>query len=148
MGPGQPFMVWVWIWKISPKNVKFFNFFPFRSKKISSGRVKKYESASYLLWVKSKLGSGRVGSGSISGFLFILWFTISSNMSVTIRSWVLARSWFFFSSSSIFALKVSIYLTFFYFYNLIISINMHICVSLTVEFPQDLSMKINLGIKF
>jgi len=34
--------IWVWIWKISPKNVKFFNFFPFGSKKISSGRVKKY----------------------------------------------------------------------------------------------------------
>jgi len=42
VGLGQPFMVWVWIWKISPKNVKFFNFFPFGSKKISSGRVGKY----------------------------------------------------------------------------------------------------------
>jgi len=30
VGPGQPFMVWVW--KIFPKNVKFFNFFPFGSK--------------------------------------------------------------------------------------------------------------------
>jgi len=29
-------------WKISPKNVKFFNFFPLESKKISSGRVKRY----------------------------------------------------------------------------------------------------------
>jgi len=26
-------MFWVWIWKISPKNVKIFNFFPFGSKK-------------------------------------------------------------------------------------------------------------------
>jgi len=34
LGSGQPFMVWVWIWKISPKDVKFFNFF---LKKISSG---------------------------------------------------------------------------------------------------------------
>jgi len=24
-------MVWVWIWKISPQNFKFFNFFPFRA---------------------------------------------------------------------------------------------------------------------
>jgi len=50
MGPGQKFLTrdgsaiydWVWIWKISPKNVKFFKIFLFRSKKISSGRVKKY----------------------------------------------------------------------------------------------------------
>jgi len=42
VGSGQLFMVWAWIWKISPKNVKFFNFFPFGSKKISSGRVRKY----------------------------------------------------------------------------------------------------------
>jgi len=52
----QPFLVWVWIRKISPKNVKFFHFF-------SSGRVKKYPGqrrvGSYLLWVKSKLGLGR-----------------------------------------------------------------------------------------
>jgi len=34
----------VWIWKVSPKNVKFFKFFLFRSKKISSGQVKKYPS--------------------------------------------------------------------------------------------------------
>jgi len=39
---GQPFMVWVRIRKISPKNVKFFNFFPFESRKIASGRVRKY----------------------------------------------------------------------------------------------------------
>jgi len=56
MGPGQKFltrvgsdqalMVWVRIWKISPKNVKFFNFFPFGSKKITSGRVRKYPGQS------------------------------------------------------------------------------------------------------
>jgi len=48
-------MVWVWIQKISPKNLKFFNFFSFGSK---SSRVKG-RSASYLLLVKSKLGSGQ-----------------------------------------------------------------------------------------
>jgi len=49
VGSGQPFMVWVRIRKISPKNVKFFNFFPFGSKKIASGRVGKY------------LGQSRIG---------------------------------------------------------------------------------------
>jgi len=29
VGSGKPFMVWVWVKKISPKNVKFFNFFLF-----------------------------------------------------------------------------------------------------------------------
>jgi len=59
---GQPFMVWVWIWKISPENVKFFNFFPFRSKKISLGWVRKYPGqrrVSILLRVKSMLGLGQ-----------------------------------------------------------------------------------------
>jgi len=56
-------MVWVRIWKISPKSIKFFNFFPFGSKKLlwvrsESTRVKT-GSAPYLLWVKSKLGSGQ-----------------------------------------------------------------------------------------
>jgi len=36
---GQPYLVWVW--KISPKNPKFFNFFHW-VKKISSSWVKKY----------------------------------------------------------------------------------------------------------
>jgi len=40
LGSGQTTLVWDWVWEISPKNVKFFNFFPF--KKISSDRVKKY----------------------------------------------------------------------------------------------------------
>jgi len=38
------------------KNVKFFNFFPFRSKKISSGRIKKYPGR-----VKKYLGQRWVG---------------------------------------------------------------------------------------
>jgi len=63
VGSGQPFMVWVKIWKISPKNVKFFNFFPSGQKKLlqvgsESTRVKA-GSASYLQRVKSKLGSGQ-----------------------------------------------------------------------------------------
>jgi len=33
VGSGQPSLVWVWIWQISPKNHIFFNFFPFGYKK-------------------------------------------------------------------------------------------------------------------
>jgi len=50
MGPGQkiltqvwsgkPFMIWVCILKIHPKNVNFFHFFSSSQKKISSGQVK------------------------------------------------------------------------------------------------------------
>jgi len=73
MGPGHKFltqvrlgqssMVWVCIWKISPKNIKFFNFFPFGSKKISSGWVKQYPGqrrVGLLSTAGQKLGPGRV----------------------------------------------------------------------------------------
>jgi len=51
----------LWVLKISAKNPKFFNFFPFRPKKILSSWVKKYSrvedrSAPYLLQVKSMFG--------------------------------------------------------------------------------------------
>jgi len=64
VGLGQPPIVWVRIWKISPKNVKFFNFFPSGQKKLiwvesESTRIKA-GLASYLLRVKSKL---RLGQG-------------------------------------------------------------------------------------
>jgi len=63
VGSGQPYKVWVWIWKISPRNVKFFIFFTFGSKKFhwvgwKSTRIKG-GLVSYLLQVKSKLGSGQ-----------------------------------------------------------------------------------------
>jgi len=55
------------IFEISLKNVKFFNFLPFGSKKLlrvgSESTQVKAGSASYLLRVKSKLGSARVESG-------------------------------------------------------------------------------------
>jgi len=56
VGSGQPFMVWVWISKIFPKNIKFFNFFPFGSKKIASGWVRKYQGWSRvgLLFIASQ----------------------------------------------------------------------------------------------
>jgi len=67
VGSGQPSMILVLVWKISPKNVKFFNFSPSDQKKSlrvgSKSTWVKGGSASYLLWVKSKLGLGRVSSG-------------------------------------------------------------------------------------
>jgi len=61
---GQPFMVWVRIWKISPKNVKFSNFLPFGSKKIASGRkVPGSKPGRPLIYCGSKVSSGRVESG-------------------------------------------------------------------------------------
>jgi len=58
---GQPILVWVWVWKISPKNHKFF--FPSDQNKSlwvrsKSTRVKD-RPASYLLQVKSMLISGQ-----------------------------------------------------------------------------------------
>jgi len=61
VGSGQPFMVWVRISKIFPKNVKFFNFFPFRSKKIASDRkVPRSKPGQPLIYCGSKVSSGRV----------------------------------------------------------------------------------------
>jgi len=50
IGLGQPSMVWVWIWKISPKNANFLIFFSLGQKKIS------------LVWVKGRLASFFCGS--------------------------------------------------------------------------------------
>jgi len=65
---GQPFMVWVWIWKISAKNLKFSNFFPFTSKNYHWCRSKsicvKDRAASYFLRVKSIVGLGHLYSNS------------------------------------------------------------------------------------
>jgi len=63
VGSGQPFLVWVWVWKISPKNPNF-SIFLFGFKKISSSRVKKYPSqrwVGFLYTVGQKYA--RVGPG-------------------------------------------------------------------------------------
>jgi len=58
---GQPSMVMVWIWKISPQNVKFFPTDQKKSPRVrSKSTCAKGGSASYLLRVKSMLGLGRV----------------------------------------------------------------------------------------
>jgi len=72
---GQPFMVWSWVWKISPQNVKFFNFFPSGQKKSfgvgsKSTRVKG-RSASYLLRLKSMLEFGQISN------IFYSWYKIT-----------------------------------------------------------------------
>jgi len=59
--------LWFWVWKISPKIVKFFNFFPLGQKKISSGWVKKclgQRLVGFLFTSGQKYA--RVGSGPIS----------------------------------------------------------------------------------
>jgi len=69
MGSGSKFVVWVthlWVWKIYTKNHKFF---PFGSKKISSGRVKKNLGQSrvcYLFNVGPQVCLGQIRLGSIS----------------------------------------------------------------------------------
>jgi len=76
LGSGLPSLVWVCIWKISPKNVKFFNFLPFGSKKchwVGSKRTPfRAMSASYLLRVKSMFGSGQGPSLHFEPFLLLL----------------------------------------------------------------------------
>jgi len=57
---GQPFMVWVWIWKISPKKVKFFNF-SLRVKKNLFGSGQKVPGSKVgLIYCRIKVSSGRV----------------------------------------------------------------------------------------
>jgi len=68
VGMGQPSLVWIWVWKISDKNPKFFSFSPSDPKKYLWGMSKstsiKDGSVSYLLRVKSMLG---LGHGSTLG---------------------------------------------------------------------------------
>jgi len=62
-GSGQPLMVF--IWKFSPKNVKFFNFCPSGKKNLfgSSQKVTGSKGGRPLIYSGSKVSSGRVGSG-------------------------------------------------------------------------------------
>jgi len=69
VGSGQPSMVWVWVAKISPKNINFFNFFSLRSKKNlfrSSQKVPGSKAGRLLIYCGSKVSSHLVGSGPIS----------------------------------------------------------------------------------
>jgi len=70
VGSDQPSMVWVW--KIFPKNDKFFNFFLFRSKKSLwvGSKSTRFEGGStyYLLRVKSVLRPGQGPSLILSRF--------------------------------------------------------------------------------
>jgi len=82
VGSGQPLMVWDRIWKISPiKMPNFSIFFPSGLKKllwVGSERTRvRAGSAFYLLRVKSKLGSDRVGSGqrpSLDCWFWCCWY--------------------------------------------------------------------------
>jgi len=76
VGSGQPFMVRYWVWKISPKSIKFFNFFTFGSKKnlFGSGqKVPRSKAGQTLIYCGSKVSSGRVGSRPISKRTWWIW---------------------------------------------------------------------------
>jgi len=62
LGSGQPSMVWVW--KISPKNVKFFSFYPSGLKNYfrSGKKVHGSKAGQPLIYCGSKVSSGRVGA--------------------------------------------------------------------------------------
>jgi len=61
---GQPFMVWVWIWEISPKIVKFFNLsLRIKTNLFGSGqKVTGSKAGRSLIYCGSKVSSGRVRS--------------------------------------------------------------------------------------
>jgi len=62
VGSGQPIMVGVWIQKISPKNLKYFNFFPLRVKKNLLGlgeKVPVSNAGRPLIYCGSKVSSGQ-----------------------------------------------------------------------------------------
>jgi len=60
VGSGQPSLVWVWIWKISPKNVKFFNFFPLDPKNLFGSGQRR---VSLLFTAGQKYAQVRLGQG-------------------------------------------------------------------------------------
>jgi len=55
-------MVWVWIWKISPKNVKLFNFFPSGQKNLFGlgHKVPGLKAGQPLIYCGSKVSSGKL----------------------------------------------------------------------------------------
>jgi len=61
VGSGKPFLVWAWIWKISTKNI---NFFQKISLQVGSKSIRSGSKAGWpLIYCWSKVSSGRVGSG-------------------------------------------------------------------------------------
>jgi len=73
-GSVKPPLVWVWVWKISPKNPKFFNFFPFGLKKVPRSKT-----GWPLIYCRSKVCSGLVRSGPISTLYGCLNQTVTSS---------------------------------------------------------------------
>jgi len=114
---GLASLVWVWIWKISPKNHKFFNFFPFESKKYlrvssKSTRVKRKLAYSYLLrvkvcsgWVRAYLYSS-INFTSRLGWQLNLSFHGDGSRSIFCGSGRISHLWFAFGFRK-FALKMA-----------------------------------------
>jgi len=76
----------VWVWKISPKNVKNFNFFPFGSKKSLWIRSKSTRSKAGqpLIYCRSKVSLSRVRAHLYCLILFIL-LILQSNLNVGVK---------------------------------------------------------------
>jgi len=84
VGLGQPFMVWVWIWKISPKSV---NFLPSGQKNLfrSGQKVPGSKAGRPLIYCGSKVSSGRAGSGPISNKNPVMTFPIEKRINTLTR---------------------------------------------------------------
>jgi len=84
---GQPSLVWVCVWKISLKNSKLSNFLPFGSKNlIGSGQnVHGSKPGQPFIYCRSKVCSGRIGSGSISSEC---WFGLGMGLGQNFLTWV------------------------------------------------------------
>jgi len=63
---GQPSLVWIWFWNISPENPKFFNFFPCVSKNLVRSKSTGERAGWPLIYCGSKVCSYQVGSRPIS----------------------------------------------------------------------------------
>jgi len=79
LGSGQPFMVWVW--KISPKNVKFFNFYPLGQKNLFglSQKVPGSKVDQPLIYCGSKVSSGQGPSLMLGAVCLTIFMTIPSD---------------------------------------------------------------------
>jgi len=82
VGLGQPSLVWVW--KVSPKNLKFLIFFPLDQKNIIrlGQKVPGSKAGHPLIYCGSKVCWSRVGSGPISSFN---WPSISLRLTMSTR---------------------------------------------------------------
>jgi len=71
VGLGQPSLIWVWIWKICPKNIKSFKFLPVGSNKMLLDQVEKFPGQSRVgLLFTAGQKYVQVGSGQCPSLIF------------------------------------------------------------------------------